>query len=142
MNVSEIRKAEVNKVKEVFNPGAYSDFHEAMEALEFLARNRNLSTKSKEVLNRNFYSYLRLIEKEFDLEFSLKETVAKGIAYLAGLSAEEKEMIDLIGDDDKYCLKLLDEGGKYPSTWLPESGKCRFPSHWFSFYHVVMVNEL
>ncbi|MEA1876831.1 MAG: hypothetical protein U9N86_08190, partial [Bacteroidota bacterium] len=126
----------------IFNPSDYETFDEAMEALEFIANNRGLGEKAKLEFNRNFYGFISMIQKHFDLDFDLFRETAQGIAKLAALTPDEADRITLEGDDDKYTLKLLDTSGKYPSAFIPETGKCRFPSQWFKFYHVVMVNEL
>lgn len=142
MTREQIIKAEKSKITTVFNPADYKTFAEAMEQLESIAKSRNLPEKVKIIFDRNFYGFVKLIGEHFKLDFDIFSTIGKGIASLAALTPDEADKIVLIGDDDKYCLKLLDNTGKYPSTFLPETGKCRFPSHWFSFYHVVMVNEL
>ncbi len=142
MNRKDIQQMEEKKITTIFNPSDYDSFHDAMETLEFIARNSSLDPAIRDTFNHNFYGFLTLVQKHFELDFDLLKDVAIGIGKLASLSPSEADEITLIGDDDKYSLKLLDTNGKYSSTFSPESGKCRFPSHWFSLYHVVMVNEL
>jgi hypothetical protein len=142
MTRQDLQKTEESKITTIFNPSDYKTFEAAMEQLEFLARDNTMPETLKTVFNRNFYGFIALTGKHFDLDFEIIKDVAKGIAKLSALSPDEADKITLIGDDDKYCLKLLDSSGKYKSTFNPESGKCRFPSHWFTMYHVVMVNNL
>ncbi len=142
MNREELQKAEVSKITTIFNPEDYNTYEEAMEQLEFLARDASMPEQIKTVFNRNFYGFVKLTAKHFELDFDVFADVAKGTSKLANLTPDEADSITLIGDDDKYCLKLLDSTGKYKSTFSPETGKCRFPSHWFTMYHVVMVNNL
>jgi hypothetical protein len=142
MNRTDIKKQEIGKITSIYNPADYETFEEAMEQLELLARDSSMPESIKTLFNRNFYGFIQLTGKQFHLDFDLFTDTGKGIAHLAGLTPDEKDMITLIGDDDKYSLKLLDNEGKYKSTFIAESGKCRFPSHWFSLYHVVMSNDL
>ena len=140
--LKDLQKTETQKITSIFNPEDYKTYEEAMDNLEFIARNQNLPEKQKILFNRNFYGFVSLTDKHFEVEVDMVQHIAKGIAKLDALPVSEKDSITLIGDGDKYTLKLLDTEGKYGSTFRPDSGKCKYPSHWFSFYHVVLSNQL
>jgi len=141
MSFKSLTESKKNRINTIYDASEYSCLEEAFDALENLSKDRSMPEAVKELFNHNFYGFVKDIEQSHDAS-GLFKYVAKGIAYLAGLSADEKDSIYLKGDDNKHSLALIDTEGKYPSTFNASTGKCRFPSHWFVLANVVLVNEL
>lgn len=133
---------EVHEITTIFDSSKYKNSFDALKALEDLAANRKMTVETREIFNSNFYGFVHDIEIRHADAKGLFNYVAKGTAYLSALTADEKDNIYLKKDDTKYSLLLLSDSGKYPSTFNPSTGKCKYPSHWFIMKRVVLANEL
>ncbi|MEE9459843.1 MAG: hypothetical protein V3V84_08785 [Candidatus Bathyarchaeia archaeon] len=128
-------KAQITKM---FTAEDYDSTMDAIEELERIAKNKSLSKNDKLSFNRNFYGYLREVESTF--EEDLIKSTSKGIAYLSALTADQREQMDILGDEYKFSFKLLDGDEQYQSAWNPETGKCRLPFQFLFFIKVVAIN--
>lgn len=138
MNFKEALKSQIT---EIFSANNHDSTIECIEELERISKNRMLDEKTKLAFNRNFYSYLRDIEVVHG-DMLVNET-AGGIAYLASRSFEEREQMNILGDEYKFSFKLLDGDevkGFYPA-WNPETGKCKLPFQFLFFIRIVALND-
>ena len=136
-----LRESLTTQITSIYNPADYSTVHEALIALETLAKDKSMPETVKIAFNNNFYNFLRSMCKHFG-ESDLVDITSKGIAHLASMTAEQRERVNLIGDETKFSFALIDGSERYMSAWVPETGKTRFPSQFIHFLKVVLLNDL